>query len=132
MSARTRNVLALLLPIAVLAAATGCGGNVTVGKGGAGGAPSGGDGGATAGECAPTSGGEAVNVCFPMDGDFCPPGDWGTVLEQAAGKLGVCAETGGGVCCGQPAVSAVLCDLPPGTDSCCYVVEEHESGPCAG
>lgn len=76
--------------------------------------------------------GEFVMVCVPMDGDFCPPGEWPAVLNELAAKQGVCAEQNFGDCCNQPALTKPVCDQPPGVNDCCYQAVKVDFGACIG
>jgi hypothetical protein len=117
--------------------AVGCGGKVYLdpagGEGGGGSASTGttGSGESLCGDPPPDHFGKLVQVCIPMDGDFCPPGSTTqSVLDAAAKDLGVCGENGTGKCCGQKALEQIVCDLPPGTSDCCYVGDLVEDGFC--
>lgn len=159
MSYRDPNRYLLTLALSAMGLATagaaGCGGNVIVeesksagGQGGQGGQGQGGavssssfaatssvtasSSGTGTASCPPQAGGVAVDVCLPMTGDYCPPGNSDDVLMATAAALGICAEVTSGACCNEPYVADVICDLIPGTDTCCYVVETFDSGLCIG
>jgi hypothetical protein len=133
---------ALLLAALPLLAA--CGAKVSVdpemGTGGGGGAGATGSGGGTTSASSgglscgeePTEG-KIVAVCVSsvMSGDTCPPGATTPgLLKVLADAMGVCTQTSPGVCCGQPALVQVVCDLPISNDQCCYHAHYFESAGC--
>lgn len=116
--------------------AVSCGGGVVVDGSSGGSASSGSSGSGSSGApvmCGETPGfGEFVTVCLPMDGDFCRPASWPTVLDDLAKKQGVCAEHNFGDCCNVAALGNPVCDLPPGVNDCCYQAVAMDFGVCIG
>lgn len=116
--------------------AVGCGGKVFVdpeGGGGSGGSSSSSSSSSGIPGCdySPSSGQKLVQGCVPMQGDYCPPGEGNQqITDELAKSLGICTFTQAD-CCGEPMLSAIVCDLGFNGDTCCYagIVEE---GPCIG
>lgn len=136
------------------AVAVGCGGNVVVDANGTSGGEGGEGGGSTStstttntststttntstmtstnpcGGVAPP--GEIAQACVPMKGDWCPM-NADPLLHAALGKvLGVCPYSDPGSCCGQTAVTEVLCALPPTGTQCCYIALITDNSICVG